>query len=101
MLQIFLAKILLLSFFSVVFYQIARNYNANMHLYTLNKHRENSLRAFQTFVTSTDDPQTKDTVLTQATKAIFEAGNTGYVSSKEGSSSALETVKIIDQFKRD
>ncbi len=33
-LQVFLAKVLLLSFFSIVFYQIVKNYNANMHLYT-------------------------------------------------------------------
>lgn len=98
-LQIFLAKILLLSFFSVVFYQVIKNYNANMHLYTLNKHRENSLVSFQSFVESTEDPKIRDTVLIQATKAIFEAGETGYVSSKDGSITGLETIKIVDQFK--
>lgn len=98
-LQIFLAKILLLSFFSVVFYQIVKNYNANMHLYTLNKHRENSLKTFQAFVESTNDPKTKDAVLIQATKAIFEAGDTGYVSSKDGTITGMETIKIVDQFK--
>lgn len=98
-LQIFLAKILLLSFFSVVFYQVIKNYNANMHLYTLNKHRENSLVSFQSFVESTEDPKIRDTVLIQATKAIFEAGETGYVSSKDGSITGLETIKIVDQFR--
>lgn len=98
-LQIFLAKILLLSFFSVVFYQVIKNYNANMHLFTLNKHRENSLVSFQSFVESTEDPKIRDTVLIQATKAIFEAGETGYVSSKDGSITGLETIKIVDQFK--
>lgn len=97
--QIFLAKILLLSFFSVVFYQIVKNYNANMHLYTLNKHRENSLKTFQAFVESTNDPKTKDAVLIQATKAIFEAGDTGYVSSKDGTITGMETIKIVEQFK--
>jgi hypothetical protein len=98
-LQIFLAKILLLSFFSVVFYQIVKNYNANMHLYTLNKHRENSLKTFQAFVESSNDPKTKDAVLIQATKAIFEAGDTGYISSKEGTLRGIEIIKIVDQFK--
>jgi CHASE3 domain sensor protein len=98
-LQIFLAKILLLSFFSVVFYQIVKNYNANMHLYTLNKHRENSLKTFQAFVESTNDPKTKDAVLIQATKAIFEAGDTGYVSSKDSTITGMETIKIVDQLK--
>jgi len=98
-LQIFLAKILLLSFFSVVFYQVIKNYNANMHLFTLNKHRENSLASFQSFVESTEDPKIRDTVLIQATKAIFEAGETGYVSSKDGSITGMETIKIVDQFR--
>jgi hypothetical protein len=98
-LQVFLAKILLLSFFSVVFYQVIKNYNANMHLYTLNKHRENSLKSFQSFVESTEDPKIRDTVLIQATKAIFEAGETGYVSSKDGNITGLETIKIVDQFR--
>jgi hypothetical protein len=97
-LQIFLAKILLLSFFSVVFYQIVKNYNANMHLQTLNRHRENSLKSFQSFVESTDNPSIKDAVLIQATKAIFEAGDTGYISSKGGDGiTGIETIKIVDQ----
>lgn len=95
--QVFLAKILLLSFFSVVFYQIIRNYNANMHLYTLNRHRENSLKSFQSFVESTDDPKIKDVVLIQATKAIFDAGETGYVFAKGDGITSMETIKIVDQ----
>ncbi len=98
-LQIFFAKILLLSFFSVVFYQLVKNYNANMHLYTLNKHRENSLKTFQAFVESSNDPKIKDAVLIQATKAIFAAGDTGYISSKGGTITGMEIIKIVDQVK--
>ena len=94
-LQIFLAKILLLSFFSVVFYQIVKNYNANMHLQTVNRHRENSLKSFQSFVESTDDAKIKDTVLIQATKAIFETGETGYISTKGNGITSMETIKIV------
>lgn len=99
-LQIFLAKILLLSFFSVVFYQIVKNYNANMHLQTLNRHRENSLKSFQSFVESTDDAKIKDMVLIQATKAIFEAGETGYISTKGEGITSMETIKIVDQMEK-
>lgn len=99
-LQIFLAKILLLSFFSVVFYQIVKNYNANMHLQTLNRHRENSLKSFQSFVESTNDAKIKDMVLIQATKAIFEAGETGYISTKGDGITSMETIKIVDQMEK-
>ena len=98
-LQIFFAKLLIFSFLSVVFYQVVKNYNANMHLYALNKHRQNSLASFQAFVESTEDPKIRDTVLIQATRAIFEAGETGYVSSKDVSTKGLEMIKIADQIK--
>lgn len=96
-LQVFFAKILLLSFFSVIFYQIVKNYNANMHLATLNRHRENSLKSFRSFVESTDNPSIKDVVLIQATKAIFEAGDTGYISNKGESVTSMDTIKIVEQ----
>ena len=98
-LQIFLTKLLIFSFLSVVFYQVVKNYNANMHLYTLNKHRQNSLASFRAFVESTEDPKIRDAVLVQATRAIFEAGETGYVSSKDASTKGLEMIKIADQIK--
>ncbi|MDD9869856.1 MAG: hypothetical protein OXU50_08235 [Gammaproteobacteria bacterium] len=92
--QIFLSKILFLSFASVVFYQVVKNYNANMHLYTLNKHRENSLATFQAFVESSKDYQVRETILVQTTRAIFEAGQTGYVSSPDGAMPSIETIKL-------
>lgn len=93
-LQIFLSKILFFSFASVVFYQVVKNYNANMHLYTLNKHRANSLASFQAFVKSTEDPKVRDAVLIQATRSIFEAGQTGYVSSPDVAMPNIETIKL-------
>ena len=99
-LQVFFTKLLIFSFLSVVFYQVVKNYNANMHLYALNKHRQNSLASFQAFVESTEDPKIRDAVLIQATRAIFEAGETGYVSSKDVSTKGLEMIKIADQIKQ-
>lgn len=95
-LQLFFAKVLILSFLSVVFYQIVKNYNANMHLSIINKHRENSLKTFQAFVESTNDPKTKDIILVQSTQTIFTAGDTGYVSSRDGSNPSFDAVKIIE-----
>ena len=67
-----------------------------MHLYTVNKHRENSLKTFQSFVKSTEDKKIQDVILTQATKAIFEVGDSGYLSSKEKTIRGLEITKIFD-----
>lgn len=63
------------------------------------EHRRNSLASFQAFAESTKDPKIRDAVLMQATRAIFEAGETGYVSSKDGSAKGLEMIKIADQIK--
>ena len=89
-------RILLISFASIGLYQMLKNYNANMHQYSLNKHRENSLKTFRTFVDSTNDTEIKDAVLIQATKSIFEAGETGYVSKKAGDN----TFEIISKLFR-
>lgn len=95
-LQLFFSKILILSFMSVVFYQVVKNYNANMHLWVINKHRENSLKTFQAFVGSTNDPKTKDIILVQSTQTIFAAGDSGYVSSKDGIGPSFDAVRIIE-----
>ena len=67
-----------------------------MHLYTLNKHRENVLRTFESFVKSTDDPKIKDALLKEAAKAIFITGDTGYLSRKEGEKEGWDLIQIIN-----
>lgn len=97
-LQQLIAKLVLLSFVSFVFYQLIKNYNANQHLAALNRHRANTLETFQTFVEASSDPQVRDAVLVHAARAIFEAGPTGYVSSSP-SLPAGETIRILDRLK--
>ena len=94
--QILIAKILIFSFFTYPLYQIIKNYNANMHLHTINQHRQNSLNTFQAFVKSTEDKPTQDAVLLQATKCIFEVGDTGYLSSKDRTKAGV--VNVFDHF---
>jgi hypothetical protein len=57
---------------------VGRIYRAARHNYVVNKHRQNALRTFETFVKSAD-PQIKSAVLLQTTGCIFTAQNTGYV----------------------
>ncbi len=61
----------------------------------------NSLESFQAFVDATKDEKTEDAVLIQTTKSIFEAGDTGYVSSKDNTITGMETIKIVDQLRKD
>lgn len=95
--QLIIVNILVLSLFFVLVRQFIKNYNANMHLYTLNKHRDNCLRTFQLFIDSTKNSKVQDIILTQATKSIFELGETGYVNSsyQQKNSSLSDIVEIL------
>ncbi len=56
-----------------------RIYRALMHQATVNRHRALSLKRFQVFVKSTDDPFVRDAVLMAATKTVFGNVPTGLV----------------------
>lgn len=99
-LQLLVAKLVVLSFVSFGFYQVIKNYNANRHLEALNKHRANTLQAFQVFVEASSDPQVRDAVLIHAARAIFEAGQTGYVSSAAPPAApGVDTIRVLDRFR--
>jgi hypothetical protein len=74
-----------------------KNYRAHKHNEVLNRHRHNALTTFETFTKSTDDPQTKNAVLLEATRSIFSNQNTGYnnvdVSDSEITNKIIEYVK--------
>jgi hypothetical protein len=68
---------------SVIFFGMgwaARNYRAHKHNEIVNRHRQNALRTFETFARAADDKATKDAVLLEATKSIFGAQSSGYLS---------------------
>ncbi len=95
--QTLIAKFLIFSFFSGGFYQVLKNYKAQKHLQTLNQHRANCLRTFESFVAGEGDQKTKDAIRLQAARAIFEAGETGYVSNRGGISTAMETIRVLEK----
>lgn len=68
---------------SVIFFGMgwaAKNYRAHKHNEIVNRHRQNALKTFETFARAADDKATKDAVLLEATKSIFGAQSTGYLS---------------------
>ena len=92
-LQIVLAKAVVLSvgfYFTVT---CVRLYRSNAHLAVINRHREDSLRTFRAFAEGAgDDPETKAKVLLEATHAAFGQVPTGLVT--EGSGSGV--IEILD-----
>lgn len=92
-LQIVLAKAVVLSIGFYFTVSSVRLYRSHTHLAVVNRHREDSLKTFRAFVEGAgDDEETKSKVLLEATHAAFGQAPTGLV--PEGSSSGV--VEVLD-----
>lgn len=81
-----------------------KQYSINKHLQTLNSHRKNALNSYKLFSGSidTEDAASRNALMLQVAKAIYEYNTTGYLSNKqaEGSNSGLlEITKYISDNK--
>ena len=74
-----------------------KNYAAQKHLEVVNRHRQNALDTFEDFFESAgDNPETRHAVLAAATDAIFDANQSGYLSTKtKGSDSANPIQQVV------
>lgn len=93
--QVGIAKLALLSllYFGIVF--CSRNYRAHQHNLTVNRHRQNALSTFETFVKAAAESQTKDGVLLYAAQSIFAPQNTGYSGKDSEPPTAPQVLEII------
>ena len=73
----------------------ARNYRAERHNETLNKHRANALMTFRAFVEGTADDRVKDAILLQAAQAAFAGRPTGFDSPEKDSPTINPVVEIL------
>ena len=83
---------------SVLFFGMgwsARNYKAHKHNEVVNTHRQNALRTFETFAKAADDKDTKDAVLLQATKSIFEGQSSGYLSGETEQVPSSTVIEVL------
>ncbi len=84
--------------FSILYYLLVlfvKNYNAQRHNYVVNKHRQNALTTFGTFVSSTKDIDTKNAVLLQTTHSIFSAQTSGYLKNDVEPEPSQKLIEII------
>lgn len=75
-----------------------RQYTSSKHNEVLNRHRQNALRTFETFVSAADDKETKDAVLLEATRAIFTPQSSGFLRSGREPDSPSTMVEIVRRF---
>ena len=91
-------KGLLLSPIYVWLNRSIKNYTAQTHLEVINTHRQTALETFDAFVAAAEDKQeTRDAVLLAATEAIFDANQTGYLTTKglDTKSPMQQMIKLI------
>ena len=93
--QYVVAKILVLSTLSFGVVWCVRNYRAQKHNSTLNKHRANALMTFRAFVEGTSDERVKDAILLQASQAAFSGRKTGFESSENDPQNINPVVEIL------
>ena len=93
--QYVVAKILVLSTLSFSVVWCVRNYRAQKHNETLNKHRANALLTFRAFVEGTSDERVKDAILLQASQAAFSGRKTGFESSEKDPQNINPVVEIL------
>ena len=73
-----------------------KNYTAQKHLEVVNTHRQNALETFDIFVAAAEGSrETRDEVLKTATRAIFDANQTGYLATKTNGSDNTSPVQQI------
>jgi hypothetical protein len=73
----------------------SRNYSAAKHNEVVNRHRQNALNSFETFVKSTHDAETKNAVLRQATQSIFAPQDTAFSKNDVSAGPATQIVEIV------
>ena len=83
LLQNVFTKGFVVSVFYMLLNRSIKNYTAEKHLEVVNLHRKNALATFEAFAeASGNNPHTRDQVLLASTNAIFDANQSGYLSTK-------------------
>jgi hypothetical protein len=92
-----ISRILIISILSYMLVWSGKNFLAHKHNEVVNKHRQNALSTFETFVAASDDQQTKNAVLLHATDCIFTPQISGYLGKDSEPVSANRFIEILRQ----
>lgn len=90
-LAIFAALLISLISFTIVL--SVKNYFSERHNETINQHKANCLKSFETFVTTASDP-VRDAILQYTAQTIFSPFNPGYLS-KDAMQSPLPIIEML------
>lgn len=88
-----ISKLIVFSILSFSMLWSSRNYRAHRNGHIVNRHRQNALSTFETFVKATEDQQTKNAVLLNAAECIFSPQSSGYLTSD---GDQVQNTKILE-----
>ena len=87
--------------FAVLYFGVvwsSKIYKAQQHNYVVNRHRQNALSTFETFVKAASEDQTKNAVLIQATQSIFSPQSSGFTTQESEPTTSPRILEIIRSF---
>ncbi len=93
-------RITLLSLFLVFVKECLKNFNINMRLYNINKHRQNSLESFRTLISNLKDNDSADrearsSIIRQIAETIYSNQDDGYISKDKKQMSVSEITDLV------
>ena len=95
-LQNLFTKGFFLSLIYLLLNRCIKNYTAEKHLETVNRHRQNALETFDAFAAAAEgDRETRDAVLLAATNCIFDANQSGYLAAKTSRSESTSPIQHV------
>ncbi len=95
LIPLFLSRVIVFSVLSFGMVWTIRNYSASRHNFVINRHRQNALSTFETFVKAASDAQTKDAVLIQTTQSIFAPQISGYAKGESDPKPGSQVIEIV------
>lgn len=90
-----IAKLLVFSTLVSATLWCARVYRAHKHNAVVNRHRQHALSSFESFASSTADPEVKNVVLLQATQSIFAPQHSGFGTTEADPAVASPIVELV------
>lgn len=96
----FLIRFSVLFLLYLMIREVLKNYNANLHMYHLNTHRNNSLLSFDILVKNNKLPENRDAIVKEIAQTIFAHQENGYLVTNPKKISLTEIASLISAVKK-
>ncbi len=90
-----IGKIFIVTIISIIIKESLRNFNIQMHLLTLNKHRHNVMLSFNKLLNTQINDTAKDNVAREVAKTIYSVNQIGYLNENKNTISQNQLIELI------